>query len=91
MSDHRLMNSMSSPLALTDYRTLGRSGLRVSAYCLVAWTFGEDAGFGSSVETSEQIIETYLQPGRREGVVITTKFFGNLFPGNPTGAKGLLT
>jgi len=36
---------------------------------------------------SERIIGDLLarQPGRREGVVIATKFFGNLFPGNPNG------
>jgi aryl-alcohol dehydrogenase-like predicted oxidoreductase len=31
-------------MALTDYVTLGRSGLRVSPFCLGAMTFGEDWG-----------------------------------------------
>ena len=37
-------------MALDHYVTLGRSGLRVSPLCLGAMTFGEDLGWGSSVE-----------------------------------------
>lgn len=58
------MNTTASrPLALTDNRTLGRLGLRVSPYCLGAMTFGEDSGIRSSVEVSEQIIESHLHAG----------------------------
>ena len=35
-------------MSLTNYLTLGRSGLRVSPFCLGAMTFGEDWGWGSS-------------------------------------------
>ncbi|MEI9941080.1 MAG: aldo/keto reductase [Pseudomonadota bacterium] len=52
-------------MPLNHYVTLGRSGLRVSPFCLGAMTFGEDLGpgFGSSVTESEQIIDRYLELG----------------------------
>lgn len=39
-------------MALHSYLTVGRSGLRVSPFCLGTMTFGEDYGWGSSVEAS---------------------------------------
>lgn len=96
---------------LNSYMTLGRSGLHVSPYCLGAMTFGEDLGWGASVEVSEAIISEYLEqggnfidtaniytwghsekiigdyfaarPGLRDSVVLGTKFFCNLHPGDP--------
>lgn len=50
-------------MSLDQYVTLGRSGLRVSPLCLGAMTFGEDLGWGTSVEESEQIIDRYLEFG----------------------------
>jgi aryl-alcohol dehydrogenase-like predicted oxidoreductase len=50
-------------MPLDHYVTLGRSGLRVSPLCLGAMTFGEDFGWGSSVEESEQIIDRYVELG----------------------------
>ncbi|HEY3497148.1 MAG TPA: aldo/keto reductase [Polyangiaceae bacterium] len=50
-------------MALDHYVTLGRSGLRVSPLCLGAMTFGEDLGWGSSVEESQQIMDRYLAAG----------------------------
>jgi len=52
-------------MPLNHYVTLGRSGLRVSPFCLGAMTFGEDLGpgTGSSVKESEQIIDRYLELG----------------------------
>ena len=98
-------------MSLDRYITLGRSGLRVSPFCLGAMTFGEDWGWGSSVEDSEAIISRFVEAGgnfvdtanvytrghsekiigdyirshdvRRDQLVIATKFFGNLFPGDP--------
>jgi aryl-alcohol dehydrogenase-like predicted oxidoreductase len=98
-------------MALDHYITLGRSGLRVSPLCLGAMTFGEDLGWGSSVEESNAIIDDYLERGgnfidtaniythghsekiigdhltkdrsRRDRVVLATKFFGGMFPGDP--------
>jgi aryl-alcohol dehydrogenase-like predicted oxidoreductase len=100
-------------MALTDYVTIGHSGLRVSPFCLGAMTFGEDWGWGSSVAESEAIISAFLgrggnfidtanvytkghseqiiggligrEPAKRERVVIATKFFGSLHPGDPNG------
>jgi len=110
----RLDTPRSTAMPLDHYRTLGRSGLRVSPFALGAMTFGEDpGGAGSSVEESEKILATYLDqggnfidtanfytnghsekilgdffgahPGRRERVVLASKFFTNLFPGDPNG------
>jgi aryl-alcohol dehydrogenase-like predicted oxidoreductase len=50
-------------MPLDHYVTLGPSGLRVSPLCLGAMTFGEDLGWGSSVQESEQIIDRYLELG----------------------------
>jgi aryl-alcohol dehydrogenase-like predicted oxidoreductase len=50
-------------MALDHYVTLGRSGLRVSPLCLGTMTFGEDLGWGSSVEESQQIMDRYIAAG----------------------------
>ena len=50
-------------MALDHYITLGRSGLRVSPFCLGAMTFGEDLGWGSTVEESQAIIDRYTELG----------------------------
>ena len=50
-------------MPLDHYVTLGRSGLRVSPLCLGAMTFGEDLGWGSSVEESQRIIDRYVELG----------------------------
>ena len=98
-------------MPLDHYVTLGRSGLRVSPFCLGAMTFGDDWGWGSSIEDSEAILTRFIEAGgnfidtanvytrghsekiigdyvrthdvRRDQLVIATKFFGNLFPGDP--------
>jgi len=50
-------------MSLDHYVTLGRSGLRVSPFCLGAMTFGDDWGWGSSVAESESIIHRFLDRG----------------------------
>ncbi len=50
-------------MPLDHYVTLGRSGLRVSPFCLGTMTFGEDWGFGSSVEDSVKIMDAYIDRG----------------------------
>ena len=45
------------------YVTLGRSGLRVSPFCLGTMTFGEEWGWGSSVNDSERILDHFLELG----------------------------
>src|SRR3981189_2294346 len=109
-------------MPLNSYATLGRSGLRVSPFCLGAMTFGEDWGWGATPEDSSKIIGTFLERGgnfvdtanfytrghsekiigdfiaqdraRRERMVLATKFFGNLYPGDPNsggaGRKAIL-
>ena len=100
-------------MSLTNYVTLGRSGLRVSPLCLGTMTFGEDWGWGSTVAESESILGRYLElggnfidtangytkghseaiigdyfaraRGRRDRVVIATKFSTNLWAGDPNG------
>ena len=98
---------------LTNYRTLGKSGLRVSPLTLGAMTFGEDWGWGSTPADSETIMSKYIELGgniidtanvytkghsekiigdylkktdvRRDQLVLSTKFFCNLYPGDPNG------
>ncbi|MEN3615006.1 aldo/keto reductase [Plantactinospora sp. ZYX-F-223] len=100
-------------MSLDSYLTLGRSGLRVSPFALGAMNFGEEGGWGCSVEESERILQTYLdrggnfvdtanfytnghseailgdffaaRPGLRDRVVLASKFFGNMYPGDPNG------
>jgi hypothetical protein len=50
-------------MPLQNYVSLGRSGVRVSPVCLGAMTFGEDWGWGSSVEESKQILDRYIDSG----------------------------
>lgn len=50
-------------MILANYVSLGHSGVRVSPMCLGAMTFGEDWGWGSSVEASKQIIDRYIDLG----------------------------
>jgi aryl-alcohol dehydrogenase-like predicted oxidoreductase len=98
-------------MPLDHYVTLGRSGLRVSPFCLGAMTFGADPGSaGCDVGESEKIMAAYLDRGgnfidtanfyanghsekivgdflgrRRQHVVLASKFFGNMYPGDPNG------
>jgi aryl-alcohol dehydrogenase-like predicted oxidoreductase len=50
-------------MPLNHYITLGRSGLRVSPFCLGAMTFGEELGWGSSVEESQKILDRFIELG----------------------------
>lgn len=50
-------------MPLDHYVTLGRSGLRVSPFCLGAMTFGEDLGWGSSVKESEAMMDRFIELG----------------------------
>ena len=100
-------------MPLNSYVTLGHSGLRVSPFCLGGMSFGEDLGWGSSVQDSEAILDRYLQDGgnfidtaniytrghsekiigdffakhkaKRDRTVLATKFFCNLYAGDPNG------
>jgi aryl-alcohol dehydrogenase-like predicted oxidoreductase len=50
-------------MSLDHYITLGRSGLRVSPLCLGTMTFGEELGWGSSVQESQQILDRFIELG----------------------------
>jgi aryl-alcohol dehydrogenase-like predicted oxidoreductase len=50
-------------MSLDSYISLGRSGLRVSPFCLGTMTFGEDWGWGSSPADSEAILTEYVERG----------------------------
>src|ERR1700753_4293116 len=52
-----------SAMPLNHYITLGRSGLRVSPFCLGTMTFGEDWGWGSSVADSARIFDHFVELG----------------------------
>src|SRR6266567_277409 len=48
----------------SEYVLLGRSGLRVSRFCLGTMTFGTDWGWGTAEDTSRQIFNHFLDSGR---------------------------
>lgn len=101
---------------LQHYRSLGRSGLRVSPLCLGTMTFGNDWNWGSDESESRAILEAYLSRGGnfldtangytfghserilggffgsnrrlRHSVVLATKFFCNMWPGDPNAGGG---
>jgi aryl-alcohol dehydrogenase-like predicted oxidoreductase len=50
-------------MPLNHYVTLGRSGLRVSPLCLGAMTFGEEWGWGASVQESNAMLSAFLDGG----------------------------
>ncbi|AMO93886.1 aldo/keto reductase family protein [Collimonas fungivorans] len=50
-------------MSLDSYVTLGRSGLRVSPFCLGTMTFGEEWGWGSTAAESEAILSEYFERG----------------------------
>lgn len=50
-------------MSLTNYITLGKSGLRVSPFCLGAMTFGDVWGWGSKAEDAKRIMDYYIDNG----------------------------
>lgn len=54
---------MSEHLSLATYRTLGRSGLRVSPLSLGTMTFGSDWGWGADEREARQIFDAYVEQG----------------------------
>ncbi|MDE2404997.1 MAG: aldo/keto reductase [Sphingomonadales bacterium] len=101
------------PIALDDYRLLGRSGLRVSPLALGTMTFGVGAGsWGSTEDEAQAMVDMFLDrggnfidtadfygqmgaseewlgrlvKGRREPVVISTKYSLTTRPGDPNAS-----
>lgn len=54
---------MTFPTSLTDYRLLGRSGLRVAPLALGTMTFGADWGWGAEEAEARRILDLYLDRG----------------------------
>ena len=50
-------------MRLTEYRTLGRSGLRVSPLCLGTMTFGTEWGWGAEENVASALFDRYLEAG----------------------------
>ncbi|GAB4027736.1 aldo/keto reductase [Spirosoma koreense] len=57
------MQTEQQPRTLTSYRTLGRSGLKVSPICLGGMTLGDDWGWGADEAESARIINRYVELG----------------------------
>ncbi|SEG92558.1 Predicted oxidoreductase [Actinacidiphila yanglinensis] len=62
-------------MTLDSYVGLGRSGLKVSPFCLGAMNFGEDGGAGCGVEEAHAILASYLDRGGN--FVDTANFYTN--------------
>lgn len=45
------------------YKLLGKSGLRVSELCLGTMTFGEEWGWGASMDESRQVFDAFVEAG----------------------------
>lgn len=50
-------------MPLDHFVTLGKSGLRVSPFCLGTMTFGEDWGWGSNEADSHKILSRFIELG----------------------------
>jgi aryl-alcohol dehydrogenase-like predicted oxidoreductase len=50
-------------MRLTDYTTLGRSGLRVSPLCLGTMTFGTEWGWGAEEDVARSLFDHYIEAG----------------------------
>ncbi|WP_028298547.1 aldo/keto reductase [Olivibacter sitiensis] len=50
-------------MLLTNYRTLGKSGLKISPLTLGTMTFGEDWGWGANAKEAETILNNYIGQG----------------------------
>ncbi|RIJ42489.1 aldo/keto reductase [Pontibacter oryzae] len=58
-----------------NYKTLGKSGLRVSSLCLGTMTFGEDWGIGATPQEAEKILNHYTEAGGN--FLDTANVYGN--------------
>jgi aryl-alcohol dehydrogenase-like predicted oxidoreductase len=50
-------------MPLDSYVTLGRSGLKVSPFCLGAMTFGQEWGFGADESTAKRMMDRFFELG----------------------------
>jgi len=64
-------------MALTDYLTLGNSGLRVSPMCLGTMTFGNEWGVvGTNIEESLDVLGAYLDRYKTQVYMVNTGWSG---------------
>ncbi|MEM7755915.1 MAG: aldo/keto reductase [Planctomycetota bacterium] len=84
------MSTAGIDTALDRYVTLGHSGLRVSPLCLGTMTFGEEWGWGSTVDDSTAIIDAYLDKGGNflDTANIYTKGHSEAIIGDHFSARG---
>jgi aryl-alcohol dehydrogenase-like predicted oxidoreductase len=77
-------------LSLSAYRTLGRSGLRVSPLCLGTMTFGQDWPWGADEATSVAILDRYAEGGGNflDTANIYTRGHSEVILGNYFKARG---
>lgn len=75
---------------LADYRTLGRSGLRVSPLCLGTMTFGTDWGWGADEAESARMMDRYAELGGNflDTANIYTKGHSEVILGDYLKARG---
>ncbi|HZU52319.1 MAG TPA: aldo/keto reductase [Holophagaceae bacterium] len=75
---------------LADYRTLGRSGLRVSPLSLGTMTFGTDWGWGADAAESARMMDLYAEGGGNflDTANIYTKGHSEVIIGDHLKAKG---
>jgi aryl-alcohol dehydrogenase-like predicted oxidoreductase len=60
---------------LVRYKLLGRSGLRVSEFCLGTMTFGEDWGWGAPRDECARIVDAFAEAGGN--FIDTAHFYTN--------------
>jgi aryl-alcohol dehydrogenase-like predicted oxidoreductase len=64
------------PMKLTDYRLLGRSGLRVSPLALGTMTFNAGGSWGSTDEEAKAMVDMFIERGGN--FIDTADFYGNM-------------
>lgn len=71
-------------MSLNHYITLGKSGLRVSPFCLGTMTFGMEWGWGSTEEESHKILDHFFEKGGNflDTANVYTKGHSELIIGN---------
>src|SRR6202040_4441010 len=70
-----------------NYRLLGKSGLRVSEFCLGTMTFGEDWGWGSSKDEAKKIYD--ISFARRAATSLIPPIFTRMAQVSPFSASFL--
>lgn len=77
---------------MNHYRTLGKSGLRVSPLCLGGMTLGDDWGWGADEKTSQTIISRFIEAGGNfiDSASVYTNGHSEKIIGNVVGTSSAL-